>query len=84
MELEQNLRLQVSETNIMKKNIKALEDKADTYKMNPGNWSADRNVRLRIKTKRGNIFDKLLEMEEMLESNEREIAKLRIIIKHDK
>ena len=63
--------------NITHKKFKATEDTADTYKIHPDCWSADRNIRLRIKGKISKILDKLLDMHAKEESDDKAMSKLR-------
>ena len=66
-EMERDIGNQSKEAALMKQKIKKLEAKADSYEIHPDNWSKDRDVRMRIKGKRSKIMDKLWEMNDTLE-----------------
>ena len=61
----------------MKKQIRDLEDKADSYQIHPDNWSSDKEVRSQITGKRSKLLDKLWELDGARETHEQEIEKLK-------
>ena len=75
--MEEYIGIQVKEIALMEKKIKALEDKAESYKVHPENWFNDRNVRIQIKGKRSKIIDKLWEMYDTLEVQDIELKDLK-------
>ena len=60
----------------MKQKIKQLEVKAESYEIHPDNWSNDRDVQMRIKSKRSKIMDKLWEMNDTLEIQDKTLENL--------
>ena len=62
---------------MMKKHIRALEDKADSYQIHPDKWSSDKEVRFQITGKQSKLLDRLWELNAAREIQEQEIGKLK-------
>ena len=77
-EMERDISNQSKEAALMKQKIKKLETKADSYEIHADNWSKDREVRMRIKGKRSKIMDKLWEMNDTLEIQDKTLEDLQV------
>ena len=75
--LEAQIQLEIKSNARMKKQIRDLEDKADSYQIHPDNWSSDKEVRSQITGKRSKLLDKLWELDGARETHEQEIEKLK-------
>ena len=75
-EMERDISNQSKESALMKQKIKKLEAKADSYEIHADNWSTDREVRMKIKGKRSKIMDKLWEMNDTLEIQDKTLEDL--------